>query len=126
MDLYESSDKNQMTATFELPGISKDKVQIDVQNGNLAVSGETTQTSEQHEQGYAIKERRFGRFVRTIRLPEGTKASNDFPLGGELFLKDFSVRLQPRDVKASMENGVLTVTYPKSSPGQESQRIAIN
>jgi HSP20 family protein len=80
MDLYENPDKNQMTATFELPGLPKDNVRIDVQNGNLAVSGETTQTSEQQEQGYAVKERKFGRFVRTIRLPEGTKASNEFPL----------------------------------------------
>lgn len=80
MDLYESPDKNQMTATFELPGLSKDKVHIDIQNGNLAVSGETTQLFEQREQGYAIKERKFGKFVRTIRLPEGTKVSNEFPL----------------------------------------------
>lgn len=105
MDLYENADKNLMTATFELPGLSKDKVQIDVQNGNLSVSGECSMSSEQQEQGFAVKERRFGKFVRTVKLPEGTQA---------------------KDVKASMENGVLTVTYPKSSPGQGSQRITID
>ena len=68
-----------MTATFELPGLSKDKVHIDVQNGNLAVSGESTQSSEQQEQGYAVKERKSGRFVRTIKLPDGTNVSSGFP-----------------------------------------------
>ncbi|KAF9792643.1 small heat shock protein [Thelephora terrestris] len=104
MDLYENKDKNLMTATFELPGLTKDNVQIDIQNGNLAVSGETSTSSEQQEDGFAIKERKSGKFVRTIRLPDGT---------------------QPKDVKASMENGVLTVSYPKSSPGQGYQRISI-
>lgn len=77
MDLYESTDKNLMTATFELPGLSKDNVQIDVEGGNLAVSGECTILSEQQEQGYAIKERRSGKFVRSVRLPEGTQVSNE-------------------------------------------------
>ena len=79
MDLYENKDNNVMTATFELPGLAKDNVQIDVQDGNLAVSGESSQSSEQREQGYAVKERKYGRFVRTIRLPDGTKVSNELP-----------------------------------------------
>ena len=92
MDLYENANKNLMTATFELPGLSKNNVHLDVQNGNLAISGETSQSSEQQEQGYAIKERKFGRFVRTIRLPEGTKVSNQPPFvlsSGGSALTDF-------------------------------------
>ena len=87
---YERPDKNQITATFELPGISKDKVHIDVQNGNLAVSGETTQLFEQREQGYAIKERKSGRFVRTIGSSEGTKVSSEFPFIPEFFRWGFA------------------------------------
>jgi len=79
MDLYENKDKNLMTATFELPGLSKDNIQIDVQNGNLAISGESTQSTEERDQGYTVKERKHGRFVRTVKLPDGTKVSNDFP-----------------------------------------------
>lgn len=105
MDLYENADKNLTTATFELPGLSKENVQMDIQNGNLVVSGESSTSSEQEEHGFAVKERKFGRFVRTVKLPEGTK---------------------PKDIKASMENGILTVTYPKSSPGQGPQRITID
>jgi len=48
------------------------------------------------------------------------------PFGWQLVLTDFSVRLQSKDIKASMENGILTVTYPKSSPNQESQRITVS
>lgn len=78
MDLYENTDKNLLTATFELPGLTKENVQIDVESGSLSISGENSVSSEQQEQGYAIKERRFGRFVRNIKLPEGTQVSNDF------------------------------------------------
>ena len=129
MDLYENKDNNLMTATFELPGLAKDNIQIDVQDGNLAVSGESSQSSEQREQGYAVKERKYGRFVRTIRLPDGTKVRNEFPFVSESFQvglgSDGTFHLQSKDIKASMENGILTVTYPKSSPGQEAQRITI-
>ena len=75
MDLHEDSDKNVVTATFELPGLSKDKVSIDVQNGNLNVSGEVTESTEKNEHGYAVRERRCGRFSRSIKLPDGTKVT---------------------------------------------------
>ena len=34
-------------------------------------------------------------------------------------------RVQPDDVKANMENGVLTITFPKTSPEQQAKRIVI-
>lgn len=73
MDLHEDTDKNLMTATFELPGLSKDKVNIDVHNGNLIVSGEVSESTERDEHGYSVREMRTGRFSRSIKLPEGTK-----------------------------------------------------
>ena len=73
MDLHEDPDKNLMTATFELPGLSKDKVNIDMQNGNLIISGEVSESAEKNEHGYLIHERRTGRFSRSIKIPDGTK-----------------------------------------------------
>jgi len=73
MDLYEDPDKNVMTATFELPGLSKDKIDIGVQNGNLIISGEVSESTEKNEHGYAIRERRTGRFSRSVKLPESTR-----------------------------------------------------
>jgi len=74
MDLHEDNEKNLVTASFEFPGISKENIQIDVHNGKLVVSAETQQSSEHDEKGgYAIRERRFGKFSRTLLLPQGVK-----------------------------------------------------
>jgi HSP20 family protein len=73
MDLHEDADKNLMTATFELPGLSKDKVNIDVHDGNLTVSGEVSESTDKNEHGYSVRERRTGKFSRSFKLPEGIK-----------------------------------------------------
>ena len=80
MDLHEDADKNLMTATFEIPGLSKDKVNIDIRNGKLTVSGEVFESAEKSEGGYSIRERRVGRFSRSVKLPEGTNVSLMFTL----------------------------------------------
>jgi HSP20 family protein len=75
MDLHEDAEKNLVTATFELPGLTKDKVNIDMHAGNLIISGEVSESTEKTEHGYAVRERRTGRFSRSVGLPEGTKVS---------------------------------------------------
>jgi HSP20 family protein len=76
MDLHENSDKNSVTATFELPGMKKEDVGIDVQNGRLTVTGETKMSEDHDERGYAVRERRYGKFSRTLQLPQGVKVSS--------------------------------------------------
>jgi HSP20 family protein len=73
MDLHEDTERNIVTAVFELPGVSKESVQIDLHNGKLTVSAETKQSEEHDEAGYAIRERRYGKFSRTLQLPQGIK-----------------------------------------------------
>ena len=73
MDLHEDREKNLVTATFELPGLTKEKVQLDVKDNVLTVSGESTISSEHNEKGYAVRERRFGKFSRSLPLPQGIK-----------------------------------------------------
>jgi len=73
MDLHEDTDNNLVTATFELPGTSKDKVNIEVHNGNLTISGEVSESTEKNEHEYSVRERTTGRFTRSVKLPEGTK-----------------------------------------------------
>ena len=75
MDLHENSDKNTVTATFELPGMKKEDVSIDIHNGRLSVSGEMKMSSEHEEGGYAIRERKYGKFSRVLQLPHGIKVS---------------------------------------------------
>ncbi|KAI0632648.1 HSP20-like chaperone [Trametes polyzona] len=105
IDLHEDKEKNLVTATFELPGINKQDVNIEVRNNVLNVSGESKLSSERNEKGYVVRERRFGRFARSIPLPEGVK---------------------PEDIKASMDNGVLTVTFPRQTPEQLPKRITVS
>lgn len=78
MNLHEDPEKNLVTATFELPGLTKDKVNIDVHNGTLTVSGGVSESSEKEEYLYIVRERKSGRFSRTIRLPEDTNVSTVF------------------------------------------------
>ena len=75
MNLHEDVQGNLVTATFELPGLVRDQVNIEVRNGHLTVSGEATQSSERNQDGYKIQERQFGKFLRTLQLPEGTEVN---------------------------------------------------
>ena len=75
MDLHEDAEKNLVTATFELPGLNKENVSIDVHNNALTVAGESRVSSERDEAGYAVRERRYGKWSRTLQLPAGVKVS---------------------------------------------------
>ena len=75
MDLHEDTEKNLVTATFELPGLTKENVQIDVKDHVLSVSGESTVSSDRDDKGYSVRERRFGKFSRSLPLPQGIKVS---------------------------------------------------
>ena len=104
MDLHENSESNTVTATFELPGLKKEDVQIDVHNNVLTVSGETKVDETKEQDGYAVRERRFGRFSRSIPLPQGIKEE---------------------EIKAALEDGVLNVTFPRSGPEAVPKKITV-
>ncbi|EJD52300.1 small heat shock protein [Auricularia subglabra TFB-10046 SS5] len=105
MDLHEDKEKNLVTATFELPGLKREDIAIDVHNGRLTISGEVKSSTEENKDGFVVRERRSGRFSRVLQLPQGAK---------------------PESVSASLNDGVLTVTFPKSTPEQETKRITVN
>jgi HSP20 family protein len=72
MNLYEDPKDNMIIATFELPGLTKDKVNIDVDDQRLVVSGELSKRSEINEDGFVVKECNTGRFYRAVGLPPHT------------------------------------------------------
>lgn len=76
MDLHDDKETNTITATFELPGVKKEDVQIDVQNNRLTIGAESNFSSEENKEEYVVKERRFGKFSRTLQLPQGVKVIN--------------------------------------------------
>lgn len=75
MDLHENTEANTVTATIELPGLTKKNVQIDVHNGCLNILGESSITSDHEENSYTIRERRYGKLSRTLQLPQGVKVN---------------------------------------------------
>ncbi|XP_038692506.1 17.4 kDa class I heat shock protein-like [Tripterygium wilfordii] len=77
----------------DLPGLKKEEVKVEVEEGRiLQISGERSKEEEEKNDKWHRVERSSGKFVRRFRLPESAKMDH---------------------VKASMENGVLTVTVPK-------------
>ena len=126
MNLQHKKDTNDIVATFELPGLQKDDVSIDVHNNVLTVSGQSNVSSERDEDGYVVRERRQGKFTRALSLPQGLKVGL---CQGCYLLKQEgadTITLQNEDIRASMENGVLTISFPKSTPETEPKKIAIN
>jgi HSP20 family protein len=73
MDIRHDEKGNTVTATFDLPGMQKKDVSIDIHNNILNVSGEMKGAAELEEEGYTLRERRYGKFSRSLSLPQGTK-----------------------------------------------------
>ncbi|KAG2031908.1 small heat shock protein [Suillus americanus] len=104
MDLHENAETKTVTATFELPGIKQQDVNVEVHGNRLTISGESKRSENFEKGGYALQERSYGKFSRTLQIPQGIKAE---------------------DVHAKMENGLLTLRFPKAGPDQQPQRVAI-
>ena len=75
MDVHENRETNTVTATFDLPGIKSDDVNIDVNHDMLTISGDTSTSEQRDEHGFTVRERSWGKFSRTLMLPQGTKVS---------------------------------------------------
>jgi HSP20 family protein len=73
MDIHHDEKANTVTAAFDLPGMQKKDVSIDIHNNIISVSGEAKGTTERQNEGYTLRERRHGKFTRSLSLPQGTK-----------------------------------------------------
>ena len=80
-----------------------DEKSIDVQvaNGGLTIKGEKHEETEEKRKDYFLRERRFGSFERSFRLPEGVDKDK---------------------IEAVFKKGVLTVTLPKSAEEQKAAK----
>jgi HSP20 family protein len=95
MDLVEADDEFVLRA--DLPGLDRDDLQIEVKDNVLTISGERRAEHEDRKEGYHRVERSFGRFSRSLDLPDGIDAGA---------------------VAANFERGVLEVRIPKPEERQ--------
>jgi len=75
---------------FEVPGIEQKNIDISVEDGILSVTGE--RISERKDEDRIRTERRYGKFVRSFRLPESADTDK---------------------VAAKLKNGILMIEIPK-------------
>ncbi|KAI6014073.1 small heat shock protein [Pisolithus microcarpus] len=123
MDIHENKQTNKVTMLFELPGMKSKDVVIDVQQNRLTVSGEFTRSASLDESGYILRERRMGKFFRTLQISAGVKVTI---FKFSTYLVSLSGTPQPEEVTAEMEDGLLIITHPKVSAEQHTHRITIN
>jgi HSP20 family protein len=102
IDVFERD--NQFMVRAELPGLNTNDIEIEVMDNMLTISGERREEHEEKQEGYRVSERHYGRFFRTIPLPEGVEAEQ---------------------VQAKFQNGVLEVTMPIPRQAQRGRRVEI-
>jgi len=91
IDLHE--DGKSYTVRAEIPGVKKEDIDVTVHDGVLTINAESRYEHEEKEEGRVIRqERRYGKYVRTIRLGKDVDDSS---------------------VKANYKDGVLELELPK-------------
>lgn len=98
-----TSDDKQITVRAAVPGFNEEDISVDVRGNMLTISAETKAEREDHNASWYLREMRYGKFMRSVQLPEEVVADK---------------------AEATLENGILTVTLPKQRPSAV-QRIAI-
>lgn len=91
LDVTENEDEFVVKAS--VPGINPDDLEITFTDGTLTIKGETREEKDVEETHYHMRERRFGRFSRSISLPSNLDADK---------------------IEASYDAGVLTLHLPKA------------
>ena len=87
----------------DIPGLKKEEVKVEVdENRVLHISGERNVEKEGDKDKWHRVERCRGKFLRKFKLPENAKVD---------------------EIKASMDNGVLTVTVPKQEVKKPEKKL---
>jgi len=98
VDVYH--DKDNVIVTAEVPGLERKDVDLSITGSTIALKGEKKHESETKEEDYHRVERGYGSFQRVIDLPCEVDAAK---------------------ATAKLENGLLTVTLPKSEAHKPKQ-----
>jgi HSP20 family protein len=90
LDVWET--ESELVYAFDLPGLSENEISVELDDGALTITAERERTQEESEDRLYRFERRYGRFSRTVGVPQGVTES---------------------DIKAEYKNGVLEVHVRK-------------
>jgi HSP20 family protein len=94
-DVFE--DDSRLVVRLELPGLSKEEIDIEVRNEALIISGEKRFDHETTQGRWRVMQCAYGSFRRVVPLQVGVKADQ---------------------ASATYKNGVLRVELPKAEPGK--------
>lgn len=103
VDVTESDVGYELSA--DLPGISKDGIDIKLEDGVLHISCERNSTTEKNGQNFRLKERQYGKCSRSFALPDVDEDS----------------------IEANLTNGVLTIKMMKKTKNEKKKiKIKVN
>jgi HSP20 family protein len=85
------ADNGNLIVKADLPGVDPKEVSISVVGNQLTIEGERKHEEKKEEKDYFYRELSYGKFSRSVALPEG---------------------VDPDKVKATFKNGVLEITMP--------------
>ena len=91
LDVYQTEDD--VVVKADLPGMKPEDVDVSVVGDVLTIKAETKAESEVKEDNYVRRERRYGAFSRSVRLPTAVQASK---------------------AEAKYVDGILTLELPKA------------
>jgi HSP20 family protein len=68
--------ENDLVVRADLPGVNKEDLRVEFQNGVPTIQGERRHETEDSREGRYVSERAYGTFLRTIPLPDGIQSDN--------------------------------------------------
>ncbi len=95
-----NEDEKNYIMKFDLPGIKKDQVKVEVDNDRLTVRAERKEEREEKTKKKYLSEISYGSYVRTFTLPQ---------------------TIDEKKVEAKFEDGVLIINVPKSETPKAKQ-----
>lgn len=93
LDVLENA--NEFIVRLEIPGIHRENVDVNLTGQMLTITGKREMNAENVHETFLVRERLYGKFLRTLRLP---------------------VPVAEKDVTATYEEGMLVVHLPKATP----------
>jgi HSP20 family protein len=102
--LNAKEDEKQILLSFELPGFSKEDIDISLEDNELVVSAEHKEEREENGSKWLRKEISTGIYVRRLSLPDNINANK---------------------ISAESNNGILTVSIPKVPKEETVKKITV-